>query len=201
MKNKINERLRKVLSKHFVIKLYSKVGVVIKADRARIVGYWQSCDQKLKQTSLCFFSKELIELVNNTNTKLLYADFLIKTNTRVKSETTSDEYHLLNAFELLWNVDNDECEKIAMQSVDELNLVEIMSHEPKASKKEESKSVMGHALTVKLEYLDQIVSICTQIRPKSFLQYSGEDSPMFCDGDSQELVLIPDESMLIRAID
>ena len=115
MKQKINERLRKLLSKHFVTKLFPKEAVSIKADRASILAYWNSCDQKLKHTSLCFFSKDLIELVNHTNTKLLYADFLIKTNSRARTELPSDtnEYHLLNAFELLWNVETDECEKIA----------------------------------------------------------------------------------------
>lgn len=80
MKAKIHARLRKVLSKHFIKSLFAKIAVPIKADRQSIVAYWQSCPQALKHTSLCFFSKELIELVNNTNTKLLYADFLIKTN-------------------------------------------------------------------------------------------------------------------------
>ena len=60
---------------------------------------------------------------------------------------------------------------------------------------------MGHALTVKTEYLDVIVSICKAIRPKSFLQYCKEESPMLCEGDQGELALIPDEAMLIKAID
>ena len=105
MKTKINDRLKKVLSKHFIKALFAKIAVPIKADRSSILQYWQSCPKNLKHTSLCFFSKELIELVNNTNTKLLYADFLIKTN-RGKQETSADDgYELLNAFELLWNVE------------------------------------------------------------------------------------------------
>jgi hypothetical protein len=63
------------------------------------------------------------------------------------------------------------------QSVDEMNLVEILSHDPKpkkikaedAGKDLKSQTVMGHALTVKTEYLDVIVSICTAIRPNSFI--------------------------------
>ena len=79
----------------------------------------------------------MIELVNNTNTKLLYADFLIKTNrTKTDSAKIDEDYHLLNAFELLWNVEGreDECERLAEQSVDEMNLVEILSHDPKPRK-------------------------------------------------------------------
>lgn len=61
---------------------------------------------------------------------------------------------------------------------------------------------MGHALTVKLDCLDQVLPICTLIRPSSFLQFAKEDSPMLCEGDSGgELILIPDEAMLIKAID
>ena len=58
-------------------------------------------------------------------------------------KSTETEYHLLNAFELLWNVTDgqeDICDKIAEQSVDEMNLVEIMSHEPRSlSQKKEGQ--------------------------------------------------------------
>lgn len=177
MKTKINERLRRTLSKHFVKSLFSKVAVPIKADRQSITAYWMSCPQNLKHTSLCFFSKELIELVNNTNTKLLYADFLIKTN-RARPESLSDdsEYNLLNAFELLWNVEGqqaEDCERIAEQSVEDLNLVEILSHEPKARRaigeRADAKAVMGRALIVKKECLDSVLDICIAIRPGSFI--------------------------------
>lgn len=99
MKTKLHDRLRKLLSKHFVKSLFNKYAVPIKANRQSILAYWHSCPQQLKHTSLCFFSKELIELVNNTNTKLLYADFLMK-----PGKSTETDYNLLNAFELLWNV-------------------------------------------------------------------------------------------------
>lgn len=209
MRTKINDRLRRILSKHFVKSLFAKVAVPIKADRHAVTSYWKSCPQNLKHTSLCFFSKELIELVNNTNTKLLYANFLIKTNKARSSVLSEDSnYNLLNAFELLWNVDGqqaEDCERIAESNVDELNLVEILSHEPKSSKLVESKdekAVIGRALIVKMECLDVVLDICEVIRPKSFIQYAKDDSPMLCEGDSGgELILIPDETMLIKAID
>jgi hypothetical protein len=144
MKPKINARLRKVLSKHFVNKLFVSVAVPIRADRESIVTYWLNCPQALKHTSLCFFSKELIELVNNTNTKLLYADFLTKTNRgRTKSGDESlesqtladdkgpgsseDDYQLLNAFELLWNVEGafDATNKLNKQAT----IVEVDEYE------------------------------------------------------------------------
>ena len=71
------------------------------------------CPKQLKHTSLCFFSKELIDLVNKTNSKLLYADFLLKnTSTESKNKsaivasTDQDDYTLLNTFEMLWNIDS-----------------------------------------------------------------------------------------------
>ena len=85
------------------------------------------------------------------------------------------DYNLLNAFELLWNVDGqqaEDCERIAESNVDELNLVEILSHEPKSSRLAESKdgkAVMGRALIVKMECLDSVLEICKAIRPKSFI--------------------------------
>lgn len=91
-----------------------------------------------------------------------------------------------------------------------MNLVEILSHDPKpkkikvedSGKDMKSQTVMGHALTVKTEFLDVIVSICTAIRPKSFIQLCKEESPMLCEGEIEsELVLIPDEAMLIKSID
>lgn len=89
-----------------------------------------------------------------------------------------------------------------------MNLVEILSHDPMLKKKKtedltaKNQIVMGHALTVKNEYLDVIFGICTAIRPKSFLQYFKDESPMLCEGDKEgELALIPDEAMLINAID
>ena len=178
MKTKINERLRRVLSKHFISKLFAKVAVPIQADRAAVLAYWQACPTNLKHTSLCFFSKELIELVNNTNTKLLYADFLIKTNRKTESVRPDPEYHLLNSFELLWNVEgqqaDDCCEKIAEQSVEEMNLVDILSHEPKQEETKEARpeptpTVMGHACSVKMECLDTVLQTCSSIRPASFL--------------------------------
>lgn len=61
---------------------------------------------------------------------------------------------------------------------------------------------MGRALIVKMECLDVVMDICITIRPKSFLQYDKDDSPLFCEGDGGgELLLIPDEFMLIKAID
>ena len=111
MKTKINPKLRKILSKHFANQVFGRVGVPIAANRKEITDYWSMCPSKLKITSLCFFSKELIDLVNKTNSKLLCAEFISK-NTSTEQQTAStdvntgtDEWSLLNTFEMLWNVD------------------------------------------------------------------------------------------------
>ena len=76
MKIKINTKLRKILTRYFVNQIIGQVGVPIRVTRDEIADYWLNCPKNLKHTSLCFFSKELIELVNKTNSKLLYADLL-----------------------------------------------------------------------------------------------------------------------------
>lgn len=53
--------------------------------------------------SLCFVGPMLIELVNRVNNKLLYSELLQhQSNSAAKVQ---EEYALLNAFELLWNLD------------------------------------------------------------------------------------------------
>lgn len=65
-------------------------------------------------TSLCFLQKELIEIVNKTNTRLLYAQYFEKlekegrqrvSNAETIVDAKEDDYKLLNAFEMLWNLD------------------------------------------------------------------------------------------------
>jgi hypothetical protein len=81
---------------------------------------------------------ELIDLVNKTNSRLLYDD-LVKISKRDASED-ADQYQLLNTFEMLWNVDKS----------------------PSNEHDEDKKSFKGHALTVKEEFLesDRLVTIC-----------------------------------------
>lgn len=57
--------------------------------------------------SLCFVGPMLIELVNRVNNKLLYSELLQHqaNNKTSTSGASQDEYALLNAFELLWNLD------------------------------------------------------------------------------------------------
>jgi hypothetical protein len=53
--------------------------------------------------ALCFVGPDLIDLVNRVNTKLLYTDIL-------NNKQQDREYALLNAFELLWNIDQQAIE-------------------------------------------------------------------------------------------
>ena len=110
MKTKINPKLRKLLSKHFANQVFGRVGVPISATREDIAGYWSKCPKQLQTTSLCFFSKELIDLVNVTNSKLLCAEFIVKSpaadqDATNDANTANDDWSLLNTFEMLWNVD------------------------------------------------------------------------------------------------
>jgi hypothetical protein len=59
--------------------------------------------------SLCFVSPTLVELVNQVNTKLLYTDLLhlkaLQKENGGDAKREQGEYYLLNAFELLWDLD------------------------------------------------------------------------------------------------
>jgi hypothetical protein len=54
--------------------------------------------------SLCFVGPMLIELVNRVNNKLLYSE-LLQHQSNAAATKVQEEYALLNAFELLWNLD------------------------------------------------------------------------------------------------
>jgi len=78
MKVKVSNRLRRMLSKHFATKILPKLVEPIDSTKEDIEGYWSSCSKEFKFNSLCFCSQELIDLVNKTNSKLLYAELLMK---------------------------------------------------------------------------------------------------------------------------
>jgi hypothetical protein len=58
---------------------------------------------------------ELIDLVNKTNSRLLYDD-LVKSISKSKSQELSvddeNQYQLLSVFEMLWNVDKSKDTKL-----------------------------------------------------------------------------------------
>ena len=78
MKVKVSGRLRRMLPKHFITRNLPQLVEPIEADLASISEFWQECSREFKLSSLCFFSPDLIDLVNKTNSKLLYAELLAK---------------------------------------------------------------------------------------------------------------------------
>ena len=120
MKIKVSHKLRAMLSKHFVNKILPGISEPLDATKETIELFWKSSTKEFKVNSLSFFSPELIDLVNKTNSKLLYAELLAKASEQVqrkkrlqaigaaKTETKSidgdddEDYSLLNAFEMLW---------------------------------------------------------------------------------------------------
>ena len=56
-----------MLSKHFVTKVLPRAAEPLQASKEEIEAYWDSCTKEFKLSSLCFFSQELIDLVNKTN--------------------------------------------------------------------------------------------------------------------------------------
>ena len=123
MKIKLHKYLHSLLSKHFVSHHLPKLVFPLepsdphrKAVKGQFVvskkaflKYWnEKLTLQHRKQALCFFMPELIDLVNKTNSRLLYDD-LVKSISRSKSQelSTDDEnlYQLLNVFEMLWNVD------------------------------------------------------------------------------------------------
>ena len=106
-----------------------------------------------------------------------------------------------------------EIEQVVDKSIEEMNLVKILSHgtdesgpheetEQDSEKVSETETgqVQGYALTVKDEFIDKIIDICIKIRPESFLNFDKQESPMFCCS-ANEVIIIPDEHQLISAVD
>jgi len=78
MKVKVSNRLRKMLSKFFITKKLPTIAEPIDASKSDIKAFWQECSKEFKLSQMYFFSQELIDLVNKTNNKLLYAEILTK---------------------------------------------------------------------------------------------------------------------------
>ena len=68
-----------MLSKFFITRVLPQGGQSIQIDTDKVLHFWnKKCSKEFKLTSMCFFSKELIDIVNKTNSKLLYAELLSK---------------------------------------------------------------------------------------------------------------------------
>ena len=109
-----------------------------------------------RQHSLCFFMSDLVDMVNKTNGRLLY-ESLLSNIEQARSTDDEDKYQLLSVFEMLWNVD---------------------SKANNCLEDETGKTIKGHALTVKEEFLEGtstclLFEICTRVRNavgQSFLE-------------------------------
>ena len=110
MKRKLlHPTLRNFVSKHFAQHLFSEIQQSIDVQSGESpLKFWEAQTVQFKMQSLCFVSPTLIDLVNQVNTKLLCTDLLkLKGQPKEQSGTTKceKEYLLLNAFELLWDLD------------------------------------------------------------------------------------------------
>ncbi len=83
MKVKVSNRLRQMLSKHFVVKILPNIAEPVTCTKDDIWQFWKESAKDMKANQLSFFSQELIELVNKTNSKLLYAELLTKASESV----------------------------------------------------------------------------------------------------------------------
>ena len=77
MKIKVNPRLRGLVSKHFIQRL-PKISMPVQVTLADFNLFWDKTSLALKRNSLIFFSKDLIDLVNKINSRLLYCDLVSK---------------------------------------------------------------------------------------------------------------------------
>ena len=182
MRVKVSPRLKLLVSKHFIQRL-PKVSIPVSITQQSFLQYWERCPLATKRSSLVFFSKDLIEFVNKTNNRLLYCDLLHKKQQASQGAAAgSQDYQLLNAFEMLWNIENTQAhiqsqdksqakagspsDKKSAQNEDtceNLDLVQILSHTSEhtvstnsddASLNFGSSKVQGHALTIKDEFIN-----------------------------------------------
>lgn len=112
MKIKLHPYLQKLLSKHFVQhvlpNLVFPISHPVIITQESFSTYWQNeLTLSHRKQSMCFFMEEVIEMVNKTNSRLLYEDLVtnIKNKDKMKVDDDEDKYMLLNVFEMLWNVD------------------------------------------------------------------------------------------------
>lgn len=144
MKLKLHPYLSSLLSKQFIQHTLPKIVFPISSPfdvcQADFMKYWNNeLSMMHRKQALCFFMDEIVEMVNKTNSRLLYDDLItnikkcqIKSSALTTSSTDDDKYQLLNVFEMLWNIENQNDETTQNQT----------------------KGIKGHALTVKEEYLE-----------------------------------------------
>jgi len=72
-----------MLSKHFVTKILPGIAEPLSCTEEDIYTFWRESAKDMKANQLSFFSQELIDLVNKTNSKLLYAELLTKASESV----------------------------------------------------------------------------------------------------------------------
>lgn len=187
MKTRLNPSLRNYFSKHFANHVFPTLHQQVDCSKQQPLAFWQEQSVQVKMQSMCFVGPTLIDLVNRVNTKLLYSDLMNQ-----KSSSSQREYLLLNAFELLWNLDKSSL-MMGGQSGDldcqldseQMNLVQVLSHS-------EEQPELKNALSFKHDSVQSLVTICQQIRP-GFLR----ESPFVQKGQ----VFIDDEQMFIKCID
>ncbi|TNV82591.1 hypothetical protein FGO68_gene6089 [Halteria grandinella] len=244
MKLKIAARLRPLLSKHFVQRL-PKISIPISVNYEQFIQFWERCPLSLKRSSLVFFDKELIDFVNKTNNKLLYCDLLQKkqqagATSSQQAEATQQDYQLLNAFEMLWNIENNSSQPNAVEvkarqenliskskevkgtqsgeiylddqlpSSENMDLVRILSHDQtlidakeetyKATAGATTSKVQGHALTIKDEFISQLLSICLSVSSGAFFSNDPQKA-VFFTLDTEEKLFLLEEDLLIKSID
>jgi hypothetical protein len=118
MKLKAHPYLSSLLSKHFISHVLPKLVFPISSpfdvSQKAFMKYWTSELSIIhKKQALCFFMDEIVEMVNKTNSRLLYDDLISNIKNKSAKEALQsqsnddDKYQLLNVFEMLWNVDNE----------------------------------------------------------------------------------------------
>ena len=106
---------------------------------------------------------------------------------------------------MLWNIETGGKQSGNQEvSSENLDLVQILSHEA-GSQSGSSESqlsgskVQGHALTIKDEYIPQLISICQGVS-HTFLE-SSEDKAIFWSADTKQKLFVLEEEVLVKAID
>jgi hypothetical protein len=121
MKLRIHPLLKDLINPHFekhiLPDLLFPVSDPLNVQRDNFLDYFLNVlTLQHRKHALCFFMSEIVDLVNKTNSRLLYESLLQNISDRQKSsekdckmlkaqeDEGEEDFPLLNAFEMLWNV-------------------------------------------------------------------------------------------------
>ena len=170
--------------------------------------FWEKLAWWEKINLLTFFSSDLVKYIHSTNTYLLWVDIMKSKENKTKTETDQDgtkaeenttenqkrdeEFQVLNALEIFWNINSDNIELLKQnwgckwdhcKGKNPKNLENSVIHSVDFHVYEVQPHIQGDVLTIKPDFLENILQIWKSINQKFFKE--GEiDLPLFKNSEN-----------------